>query len=148
MRRALTLLLLVPLFAVAASAQPSPLHKEVETLFTAMTAALKADPASVARYYTDDASIMGGGQRYAGRVQIDQYWREATMFADWKLEVIEVGDGAAPWVRGRSTLHGKSGRVMATEFVGLLKRQSDGSLRFYLDMYDAASPGMRRPSGG
>ena len=109
---------------------------------TSMTAAFKADPASVARFYTDDASIMGGGQRSVGREQIDRYWRDATMFADWTLEVLEVGgDGPSPWVRGRSTLHGRSGRSMVTEFVGLLKRQPDGRLRFYVDMYVAASPG-------
>jgi hypothetical protein len=32
---------------------------------------------------------------------------------------------------------------MVTEFVGLLKRQPDGTLKFYVDMYVAASPGMR-----
>ena len=114
---------------------------------TAMVAALKADPASVARFYTDDASILGGGQRHVGREQIDQYWRSATMFADWKLEVLEVGgDATTPWMRGRSTLLGKSGRTMVTEFVGLLKRQPDG-LKFYVDMFVMAEP-MRRAPGG
>ena len=61
------------------------------------------------------------------------------MFTDWKLEVLEVGEGPRPWVRGRSTLQGRSGRTMVTEFVGLLKRQPDG-LKFYLDMFVAAAP--------
>ena len=121
------------------------LQQEAEALTSAMVAAFKADPSSVAKYYADDASILGGGQRAVGREQIDAYWRGATMFADWKLEVLEVGgDGASPWVRGRSTLQGKSGRTMVTEFVGLLKRQPDGKLRFYVDMYVAAAPGMTR----
>jgi len=138
-------LLAVP--ASAASAQrPSPLRQEVEALLASMVKALKADPTSVAQFYTDDASIMGGGARYEGREQVDQYWREATMFADWTLEIIEVGgDSHAPWVRGRSTLEGRSGRRMVTEFIGLLKRQPDGRLKFHVDMFVAASPGMRRP---
>jgi len=137
-------------FSVPAGAQgtATPLRAEVEALMASMVTALKTNPASVARFYTDDASIMGGGQRYIGREQIDRYWREATMFSDWTLDVLEVGgDGTSPWVRGRSTLQGRSGRTMITEFVSLLKRQGDGTLRFYVDIYVAASP-MARPPGG
>jgi ketosteroid isomerase-like protein len=133
------------MLASAAEAQQS-LRQEADALAAAMVSAFKADPASVAKYYTDDATILGGGQRAGGRAQIDQYWAGSTMFADWKLDVIDVGgDGPSPWVRGRSTLVGKSGRTMVTEFIGLLKRQPDGTLRFYVDMYVAASPGMRAP---
>jgi ketosteroid isomerase-like protein len=144
--------ILIPFLVAAATLSSTAqtqhaLRPEVEALMTSMVTAFKTDPASVAKFYTDDASILGGGGRYVGREQIDQYWRDATMFADWKLEVLEVGDGPSPWVRGRSTLHGKSGRVMVTEFVGLLKRQPDG-LKFYVDMFVAASPGMRRVPGG
>ena len=139
------LLLLAMLLVSRVSHAQSPLKQEAEALTSAMVAAFKADPASVAKFYTDDASILGGGQRAVGREQIDAYWRGATMFADFKLEVIEVGgEGATPWVRGRSTLQGKSGRTMVTEFVGLLKRQTDGKLKFYVDMFVAASPGMTR----
>lgn len=114
-----------------------------------MTAALNTDPGSVAQFYTDDATIMGGGTRHAGRQEIDRYWRDATMFQDWKLEVLEVGgDGASPWVRGRSTLHGSSGRTMVTEFVGLLRRQPDNRLKFYVDIFVAASPGAVRRAPG
>ena len=146
---AMTAAVLLPCaFPCTSSAQAKPLREEVEALNAAMVAALKKDPATVARFYTDDASILGGGSRYVGRAEVDQYWREATMFADWTLEVIEVGgDGQTPWVRGRSTLLGKSGRRMATEYIGLLKRGPDGQLRFYVDMFVAASAGMR-PAGG
>jgi ketosteroid isomerase-like protein len=137
-----------PLAALSGQQAPAGLRQEIDGLLAAMVAALKADPARVAGFYTDDASILGGGSRYVGRAEVDQYWREATMFADWTLEVIEVGgEPKAPWVRGRSTLVGNSGRRMATEFIGLLKRQPDGRLKFYVDMFVAASPGMRRPGG-
>jgi ketosteroid isomerase-like protein len=144
LRSIILLLVLAP--PAAAQTHATSLRADVEMLMSSMMTALKTDPASVARFYTDDASIMGGGQRYVGREQIDRYWREATMFTDWKLDVLEVGgDGPSPWVRGRSTLQGRSGRTMITEFVGLLKRQGDGNLRFYVDIYVAASPVVRPP---
>jgi ketosteroid isomerase-like protein len=151
--RITTLVVLSALCAVASPApaqvaSPSTLQRDVEVLLSNMVSAFKSDPATVATFYTDDATIIGGGARVAGREQIDQYWRDATIFADWKLEVIDVGgDGSTPWVRGKSTLLGKSGRTMVTEFIGLLKRQPGGELKFYVDMYVAASPGMRRPPG-
>lgn len=146
--RSVVALLLAASANLAAAQSAPPLRQEVEALLASMVTALKTDPASVATFYSDDASIMGGGSRSVGREQVDQYWREATMFSDWTLEVIEVGgESSAPWVRGRSVLVGKSGRSMATEFIGLLKRQSDGRLKFYVDMYVAASPGKGRPGG-
>lgn len=133
--------------ATTAQAQ-QPLRQEAESLLSEMVSAFKADPPSVAKFYTDDASILGGGQRTVGRQELDAYWRGATMFADWQLEVLEVGgeESSSPWVRGRSTLHSRSGRTMVTEFIGLLKRQPDGRLKFYVDMYVSASPAMRTPS--
>lgn len=119
----------------------SALRQEIEALLTDMVSAFKADPASVSKYYTDDAMILGGNAHAVGREQVDQYWRGAMMFADWKLDVLDVGDGQRPWVRGRSTLIGRSGRTMVTEFIGLLARDPDGRLRFAVDMYVAA----RRP---
>jgi hypothetical protein len=41
-------------------------------------------------------------------------------------------------------LQGQSGRRMETDYIGILRRQPDGSLKFYVDMYVAASPGMAR----
>jgi hypothetical protein len=63
------------------------------------------------------------------------------------LEVLEVGGegSSSPWVRGRSTLQGESGRTMVTEFIGLLKRQADGTLKFYVDMYVSAGAPLRAP---
>lgn len=151
-RRALSAFIAVAAVAIthppavhAQAAAGVGLRAEIEALNAAMVAALKADPPSVARFYTDDASILGGGGRYVGRAQIDQYWADATMFADWTLEVLEVGgDAASPWVRGRSTLVGRSGRRMVTEFVGILKRQPAGDLKYYVDMYVAAGPATAR----
>jgi len=116
------------------------LRKEVEALSAAMVTAFKRDPASVARFYADDAQIMGGGARIAGRQQIDGYWASATTFTDWFLTVREVGgDSNSPWMVGRSMLTDRGGRTMTTDFVGILKRSEDCRLRFYVDIYTPAA---------
>ena len=138
--------LLLALVLVTPLGAQTPLRREVETLFSDMTAALKANPASVAKFYTDDAMIAGGRLRVTGREAVDKYWAGTTGFTDWKLEIIEVGDGTTPWVRGISTLVSSSGRNSVTEFLGLLKRGADGKLRFYVDMYiPAAAPAPSNP---
>lgn len=145
MKKKPLLVLIALAFALPLGAQ-TPLRKEVEVLFAQMTVALKADPASVAKFYTDDALIAGGRTRVTGREAVDKYWSGTTGFTDWKLEIIEIGDGTTPWVRGISTLVGSSGRNSVTEFLGLLKRGTDGKLRFYVDMYiPAAAPAPARP---
>jgi ketosteroid isomerase-like protein len=144
---ALAAALLAPASVTAQS--PPSLRKEVDALHAAMMSAFKTDPASVAHFYTDDASVMGGGMRYVGREQIEQYWRNAPAAESWTLEVLEVGgDSLTPWVRGRSTLVGQSGRRQVVDYIGLLKRQPDGRLKFYVDMF-VGVPGMvMRRSGG
>ena len=124
-------------FATPLSAQ-APVRREVEQLLNDMTTAFKANPASVAKYYTDDAMIAGGRLRVTGREAVDKYWAGVAGYKDWKLELIDVGDGTTPWVRGVSTLVGAE-RNSVTEFLGLLKRGSDGKLRFYIDMYIPAA---------
>ncbi len=126
------------------AAPEDSLRAEIEALHAEMVAAYRREPASVARYYTDDASILGGRGRWVGREQIDRYWSQGPAGADWTLEVLEVGgDGQAPWVRGRSTLVSQGGRRMVTHFIGILKRDADGRLRFYVDMFVADSPTTR-----
>lgn len=108
-------------------------------LLADMVAAFRANPASVAKFYTDDAMIAGGRMRVTGREAVDKYWGGVSGYSDWKLEIIEVGDGTTPWVRGISTLVGTE-RNSVTEFLGLLKRGTDGKLRFHVDMYIPAAP--------
>src|SRR5688572_16112721 len=120
-------------------AQEKTLRQEIETLHAGMVAAFKRDPATVSRFYTDDARVLGGGGRHVGREQVDQYWRQTPAGADWTLEVLEVGgDSQTPWVRGLSTLQSPSGRRFVAEYIGVLKRQPDGQLKFYVDIFTAA----------
>jgi len=127
-------------WSLLAGPHQDSLRAEVETLHAEMVAAYRREPASVAGYYTDDASILGGGGRWMGREAIDQYWSRGPGGADWSLDVLEVGGNRqAPWVRGRSTLVSRSGRRMVTDYVGILKRGPDGILRFYIDIFVAGA---------
>lgn len=150
MRQICTTLVLALLAAPGTlPAQPSPLRRDVEALHSAMIDAFRKDPAGVAAFYTDDARILGGSGRYVGREQVDQYWKQSPAGAEWKLEVLDVGgDRETPWVRGISTMQSQSGRRMVTEYVGLLRRQPDNTLKFYVDIYTSASPtAVRAPRG-
>jgi CubicO group peptidase (beta-lactamase class C family) len=114
----------------------SALRKEVDALNASMVAAFKRDPVSVATFYTDDALIVGGGQRAEGGAAVTSYWKGAAMFTDWSLETLEVGGAAdAPWQYGRSVVIGSGGRRMETFFLGLLRRLPSGALRFQVDAY-------------
>lgn len=124
-------------------AQVRPVSRDtVAALMTAMVQAFERDPASVGRFYTDDAHIIGGGMRAAGRQQVDEYWVGTKGLQGWSLEVLDVGgDAEQPWMIGRSVIRSSSGRAMATDFVGLLARGADGQLRFAADVYAGSVPG-------
>jgi ketosteroid isomerase-like protein len=128
---------LLSLTAIALVMQSVPsLRQDIEKLNAAMVAALKSDPAGVAAFYGDNAIVVGGGQRYQGRTAIDNYWKSATTFNDWSLEVIESGGPAnAPWQYGRSVLTSRSGNKAETYFLGLLRRSPAGDLKFYVDAF-------------
>src|SRR5262245_7657982 len=49
---------------------------EVEQLHSEMMAAFRTTPASVTRFYTDDARILGGGRRYSGTEQVRAYFSQ------------------------------------------------------------------------
>jgi ketosteroid isomerase-like protein len=121
---------------IAMAQDPVALRRDAESLNAAMVSAFKRDPGTVATCYTDDAALLGAGQRHQGRAAVDAYWRDATNFSDWKLDTLEVGGPAhTPWQYGRSVLTSRSGRVMETYFVGLLLRDASGQLKFRVDAF-------------
>ena len=123
-------------FAASMLQSQAELRPEIENLNTAMVAAFKRDPATVAAFYTDTAVMVGGGQRIEGRSALERYWKGASMFSDWTLDVLQVGGTAdAPWQYGRSRIVSRSGQVMETYFLGLLRRAPSGELRFHVDAY-------------
>ena len=133
----LAVLLVVELSVVAAR-QPSTegLRKEVDALLAGMVAAFKRDPATVGAFYTNGAAIVGGGQRVQGRASVDNYWKGTASFADWSLETLDTGGHiGAPWAYGRSVLVSKSGQKIETYFVGLLRREPSGDLKFEVDAF-------------
>jgi ketosteroid isomerase-like protein len=141
MIRRLAIALVIP----GALAAQEPLKRQIDSLHAAMVAAFATDPASTAKFYTDDAGVVGGGMRVVGRDAVNNYWRSIGPGSTWKLDVLDVGGiPDAPWVHGRSTLTSGSGRVSLTEYVGLLQRGVDGQLRFRVDAY-AGGPATTAP---
>lgn len=121
---------------IAPNPASNPLKAEVDSLHDAMVAAFKRDPPSVARFYTDDATIIGMGMQRRGRAEVDGYWSQGIGATDWTLQALEVGGTReAPWVLGRSTLVGQSGRRMITDYIGILARGADGRLRYRIDLF-------------
>jgi ketosteroid isomerase-like protein len=133
-----------PARAPAATATPprdTVLYDEIIRLNRAMEAAIgRGDVAAAARFYADDARILGPrGFEVSGRAAIDDYWASIGNARSWKLEAWDVGGSRdEAYQVGRSTLvHGAPGqeRTSVVEFVVIWKRQSDGQLRIALDFY-------------
>ena len=128
-------------------ADTAALRNEIEQLNRSMIAAFNRSPASVASFYTDDARVIGGGQRTQGRAQIDAYWAQFAGYRDWSLEVLTVGGHpSAPWLLGRSTITGPSGRTQAVDFLGVLRRMPDGALKYQIDFFTSAAGGAGVPT--
>ena len=137
-RSALAIALIVP---AALHAQRSDVRNEVDSLNRAMEQAFaKGDMMAVAKFYADDAKLMGPrGTDISGRAAIDRYWSGIKSAKSWKLEVLEVGgDGSTAYQVGRSTLvtSGAAGdQTSISRFVVIWKRQPDGRFRIALDFY-------------
>ena len=123
---------------------PKTVRQQVEAANLAMTTAFnRGDYQGAARGYADDARIIGpNGERVSGRAAIDRYWMGLPPKSNWKLEVLEVGGSPeSPWQLGRSTLTmpGRDGgptSISVVDFVGVWKKQSDGTLKLYIDMWN------------
>ncbi len=129
--------------AAQQTASPAALRAEVTRLNEEMVAAFqRGDRAAVARFYADDARIVGPGRRVVqGREAIDRYWASIGSPAEWRLEVVEVGGSANEvYQLGVSTLTSprRDGTpdTYTCDFVVIWKRQPDGRLRIALDQYN------------
>ena len=135
--------------APAASTSNDGIRREVEAVNRAMEEAFnRGDLVGVARFYADDARIMGPrGEIVQSRERLDRYWAGIRNMnpRSWKLDVIEVGGSRdEPWQLGRSTLvTGTAGQEQSsiTDFIVLWRRQADGQLRIYIDLYPGGGGG-------
>lgn len=120
----------------------STLRAEIEALNAAMVSAFNKDPSTVARFYADSARIVGPGRETVkGRAAIDRYWAGIRKPATWTLEVVEVGGSRTEAYQigvSRLTSSGANGQqgTYVCDFVVIWKRQSDGTLRIVLDLYN------------
>jgi ketosteroid isomerase-like protein len=139
--------------ADAVAASKLAIRRELEAVNAAMTAAFnRGDYLAAARFYTDDAQIIGpGGVRVTGRAGIDRYWTSLPAGSTWKLDVLDAGGSAVSmWQLGRSTLvmpsraEGGAASTSVVDFVAIWQRQPDRSLKLYIDMYVPAP----RPAAG
>jgi uncharacterized protein (TIGR02246 family) len=137
-RSVLVVALTVP---AALHAQRPALSQEIDSLNRAMEQAFaKGDMMAVARFYADDAKLMGPrGDDVSGRAAIDRYWSGIKGAKSWKLEVLDVGgDRTTAYQVGRSTLVTSDtggDRTSVSRFVVIWKRQPDGRFRIALDFY-------------
>jgi uncharacterized protein (TIGR02246 family) len=141
MRPLARLVLAVSLLAPAAVHAQRPLRQEIDSLNRAMEQAFaKGDMAAVAKFYADDAKLMGPrGSDVSGRAAIDRYWLGIQGAKSWKLEVLDVGgDRTTAYQVGRSTLvttRAGADQTTVSRFVVIWKRQPDGRFRIALDFY-------------
>ncbi|HEU0224610.1 MAG TPA: serine hydrolase [Steroidobacteraceae bacterium] len=116
------------------------LRGEVLALHAEMMSAFREEPANVARHYTDDARILGGGRRYHGTGEVRAYFSQVPPLAEWTLEIVDVGgSNDAPWVLGRSTLARAGTQGMTVDYLAILRRDADGRLRYHIDMFTAGA---------
>ena len=117
------------------------LRAEIEGINRELEAAFnRKDMLAVARYYADDARLIGPrGQEIRGRAAIDAYWLGVRNPKSWRLEAFDIGGSRnEAYQFGRSTLvqEGTAGdRTSVADFVVIWKRGADGRLRMALDFY-------------
>lgn len=120
--------------AAALRAEIEGINRQLEAAFN------RKDMLAVARYYTDDARLVGPrGQEIRGRAAIDAYWLSIRGPKSWRLEAFDIGGSRnEAYQFGRSTLvqEGTAGdRTSVADFVVIWKRGPDGQLRMALDFY-------------
>lgn len=136
MNRVLLVTIAASSFVSSGLRAQGPVRAAVDSLLHSMVLAFKADPASVRHFYTDSSAILTSGNRWVGRAAVDGYWSQGMQNATWQVETLDAGGTVdAPWVAGRSNLASPTQGVSLTEFVGLLARGADGTLRFRVDAY-------------
>jgi ketosteroid isomerase-like protein len=126
------------------SLEERAIRRELAAVNAAMAATFnRGDYLGAAQFYSDDAQIIGAGDvRVAGRDAVDRYWTSIPAGATWRLDVLDAGGSRdSMWQLGRSTLvmpsRDRDGTTNTSivDFLGVWKRQSDGTLKLYVDMY-------------
>lgn len=121
--------------------------KEFVEIEDRIAAAFKAgDAAGVGAEYTEDAILMGPGRpALVGRQAIEAHYQKSFNFVDFELsnhiEEAEIS-GEMAYIRGvhrtRMTLKkGGVSRQSTGKYLVVLKRQADGSWKFFRDAFNS-----------
>jgi ketosteroid isomerase-like protein len=130
--------------AASSAIEERAIRRELSAVNEAMAATFnRGDYLGAARFYSDDGQIIGAGNvRVTGRAAIDRYWTSIPAGATWRLDVLDAGGSRnSIWQLGRSTLvmPSRNGdgttNTSVVDFLGVWKRQPDGTLKLYIDMY-------------
>lgn len=105
----------------------------------------RGDLKAVARFYADDAVMMGPrGERVRGREAIDRYWSTISNPRRWKLDVFDVGGSLnEAYQLGRSSLtflHDGQERTSVTDFIVIWKRTPGAEWKIAVDMWPGSAP--------
>ena len=108
----------------------------------------RGDAAAAADFYAEDAKVLPANmEMVSGKQAIREFWKTAMEMGVKKinLETAEVGyDGNLAYERGVSIVNiepkGKQARTERGKYLIVLKRQTDGSWKVALDIWNSDSP--------
>ena len=112
-----------------------------------MEAYQRGDTAAVAEFYTEDAKVLPNNmEMVSGKQAIQEFWKNAMEMGVKKinLETAEFGyDGDLAYERGVSTVtiqpEGGQERIERGKYLVVLKRQTDGSWKLAVDIWNRDS---------
>jgi uncharacterized protein (TIGR02246 family) len=138
-------ILLIPLLAMAATAQARGIKDDIDAANAKFVAAFnKGDAAGVARFYTEQATVLPPGAPMAeGRAAIQSFWQGALQagYKNMSLKALRVDQfGNAAREIGQFTLDAPNPQQQITHVEGkyvVLWRRIGGSWKLDTDIWNA-----------
>ena len=108
----------------------------------------RGDAVAIADFYTEDAKLLPPNmEMVSGKQAIQAFWESAWQMGvrSLNLETVEVGfDGDLAYERGVSTVNiqpeGAQATTVRGKYLVILKRQTDGSWKLAVDIWNSDLP--------